>query len=572
MKRKKSQNQQTSKSTHRREAGQTLLLAVLAIIVLLIAALFLFDLQTIIRVKIKSQTAADAAALAGARMQMESLNLIGEINLIKACTVLITDFAADSSEESLMAASENLTEMQARISFVGPLLGVGAAQQAAKNNGMVDPGEVLNNPEYNEFSLSSYINQLRDDDIYGSDDYEQIIEGYEWRPPYIEMLEAINNQGVAAGPSGVSPNVNTLYSLDLINAILTEFWCHDELRWLIKDDSNFNGQWWQGLVSDVGFVEESELLPLFIRFTDYDSSGASYNSSVEEAREYLTDLAEERGLEVGMITQMPYMQWSLYGSRWDDPPGEGWVEDSTRLYLRRGLRSEYLYGGAATKMTCLVPGGEDSKFQWLAGSYEIHSIKREKGVISQEPADTPTVRSSALAKPLGYLESDGTRLPPNDASMILPVFKSVRLIPTAMMNVVSIYDQNYLFYKFLKWLNDVDDLNNPETSPPAGTASYLLAFQRLNDPLWRHKGYNPSFVYVPPDLIPVYDPDTDTGAGVLQWPVPDPDSEDDPNDGYERDDDGNIIGIAYTYEDRCNWYPPGGGGGGGGGGGPGSLH
>ena len=74
-------------STHQQissEKGQTLIVAVLAIIVLFLAVLFLFDLQSIIRVKVKTQTAADAAALAGANMQKESLNLIGEINLIKA--------------------------------------------------------------------------------------------------------------------------------------------------------------------------------------------------------------------------------------------------------------------------------------------------------------------------------------------------------------------------------------------------------------------------------------------------------------------------------------------------------
>lgn len=563
-----------NKSTNRREAGQTLLLAVLAIIVLLIAALFLFDLQTIIRVKIKSQSAADAAALAGARMQQESLNLIGEINLIKACTVLITDYADDSSDDALMAASENLTEMQARVSFVGPLIGVGAAQQAAKNNGMVDPSQVSDDPAYNEFSLSSYITDVEDEDGPYANDLEQTIEGYEWRLPYIEMLKAINNEGVAAGPSGVNPNVNTLFSLDLVNAILTEFWCHNELRQLIKDDSNFEGQWWQGLVTDVGFVEESELLPLYVTYTDYDSTGESYHGAVEEAREYLTDLAEERGMEVGMITQMPYMQWCLYGSRWNNAPGEGWVESSDQLYLRRGLRPEYLYGGAVTKMTCLIPGGEDSKFQWLAGSYQVHSAQREDGVISQDKSNTPTVRSSALAKPLGFLEADGTRIPPNDISMILPIFKSVRLMPTAMISATSIYDQDYLFYKFLKWLDTVADIDNPTTSPPAGTATYLFAFQRLNNPLWRHSGYNPAFVYEPPDLIPIYDPETDTGAGVLQWPVPNPNGDEDPNNGYEYDDDGVITGIAYTYEDRCDWSPPGGGGGGGGhgGGGPGSLH
>ena len=55
----------------------------------------------------------------------ESINLIGELNIIKACTVLVTDFADGDSPEELLAASANLTGMQARISFVGPILGMG---------------------------------------------------------------------------------------------------------------------------------------------------------------------------------------------------------------------------------------------------------------------------------------------------------------------------------------------------------------------------------------------------------------------------------------------------------------
>ena len=571
---KKSPNRKITQSPNGKESGQTLLLAVLAIIVLLIAALFLFDLQTIIRVKIKSQTAADAAALAGAKMQMKSLNLIGEINLIKACTVLITDFSEGSSDKQLMEASDNLTEMQTRISFVGPLLGVGAAQQAAKNNGMIDPAEIYESAAYNEFSLASYIEDVENDDIYGTEDYEQNIKGYEWRQPYIDMMTTINNQGIAAGPSAVTPNVQSEFSLSLINAILTDFWCHDELRDLIKDDSNFDGQWWRGLATDVSFVEESELLSLYVRYTNYDSTGLSYSSAVEDAHEQLTDLAAERGLELGMITQMPYMEWCLYDYRWSHSPGAGWEEDSSQLYLRSPLRTEYLYGGVASKMTCLVPGGEDSKFQWLAGSYQIHDIKREKGVISQKQADTPTVRSSALAKPLGYIvDSEGTRLPPTDATMILPIFKSARLIPVSMMpEVVSIYDQNFLYYKFLKWLNGVDDLDNPATNPPAGTENYWAAYKKLNNPLWRHSGYNPDYSYdnAPDEVVP-YDEGTDTGAGVLQTPVPEPGSEAEPNDGYSYDENGNRNGITYTYEDRCDWYPTGGSPGGGGGG-PGQLH
>lgn len=70
------------------QGGQVLSFAIIAMVAILIAILFLFDVHTVIRGKIKGQSAVDAAALAGATWQMHTLNLIGELNLIKATTVL----------------------------------------------------------------------------------------------------------------------------------------------------------------------------------------------------------------------------------------------------------------------------------------------------------------------------------------------------------------------------------------------------------------------------------------------------------------------------------------------------
>ena len=132
----------------RRSGGQVLLLAVLAMIILVIAIMVLFDVQRIIRGKIRVMSGIDAAALTGAEWQKHTLNIIGELNLVKACSVLISDsiygiggdvndfmkvdVTRDSTEAEIAAAI--LTEMQVRVSFVGPLIGFGAAQQAAKNN------------------------------------------------------------------------------------------------------------------------------------------------------------------------------------------------------------------------------------------------------------------------------------------------------------------------------------------------------------------------------------------------------------------------------------------------------
>ncbi len=536
---------------HYEERGQTLLMAVIAIIILFLAALFLFDLGTMIRVKIKAQTAADAAALAGADIQVKSLNLIGELNFVKACEVLVTDFAEEDAPDALMAASDNLTEMQARVSFVGPLLGLGAAQEAAKNNGMVSPSEVREDEDYSTFSLASYIAKVRDDSIYGNPShFPQIIEGYSWREPYADMLQTISDQGVAAAPNVDLPNLPQCFgSPDFYSAIAYKYWCHhcfrnSRYRSCIKDDSNFEGQWWRGLLpgGSVRFIEESEIMPLHVEYTHEDASGLTYSSVYEDAHEYLWEMAKERGVVLLMESQLPFVKWCVYDSSWDqDAPGEGWVSESKFLYLRSGLAEKYRYGGAITKMTCLVPGGTGSKFSWLSGNYEAHSIKNRDGIISETEESTPEVRASATAKPLGYLTLDGEEISPTDSSMVLPVFHAARLIPVSMQPAVTFYDESFLIYELLVWLQNVEDINHPMSSPPPGTEGYLASLQKLDSPTWRHEGFNPTYSYTPPGEAPEYDPTTDTGAGWLQEPT-----------GYTYDDYGQPDGVLGVNEDNCH--------------------
>ena len=69
---------------HKNESGQTLALVLVLVCILVVAALILFDLQSVIRAKIKVDLASQAGALAAANWQKETLNLIGELNLVKA--------------------------------------------------------------------------------------------------------------------------------------------------------------------------------------------------------------------------------------------------------------------------------------------------------------------------------------------------------------------------------------------------------------------------------------------------------------------------------------------------------
>ena len=110
---------------HRRGSGQVLLVVVVMLVVILVFGFFLFDLQGIIRLRARSQTGVDAAALAGAAWQGRTLNMIGELNLLKATTVMLTD-SEDPTSPVDVAHTEQMTQLQARLAYVGPMMGLAA--------------------------------------------------------------------------------------------------------------------------------------------------------------------------------------------------------------------------------------------------------------------------------------------------------------------------------------------------------------------------------------------------------------------------------------------------------------
>ena len=53
-------------------------------------------------------------------------------------------------------------------------------------------------------------------------------------------------------------------------------------------------------------------------------------------------------------------------------------------------------------MTCVIEEDDEGEgFSWLSGSYNIHNINNEEGVISQRTAASPEIRASASAKTPG---------------------------------------------------------------------------------------------------------------------------------------------------------------------------
>lgn len=298
------------------QGGQVLALALIAMVAILVAGMILFDVHTVIRGKVKGQNAVDAAALTGATWQLHALNLIGELNLVKATAILTSDSAAAGSlgydqgtgqghlpsgssyrdeenatfntqrlyddlnrigtaRDDLTVVTELLSQMQTRVSFVLPILGYGAAQQAAKNNGI----------DYNSDgaeSIRDFYNEILDDELYGDQEIApKSINGYQWRYPYALMIHSLlgnNDRGIAVGtkinrlglPSTyLDETSNNLAQLltqkRFYEAILANSWC--ELKDILN--KNFNGNWWGSFDMNLlsTFIGESEILPLYVSFS-----------------------------------------------------------------------------------------------------------------------------------------------------------------------------------------------------------------------------------------------------------------------------------------------------------------
>lgn len=360
--------------SERGQHGQVLILAVVALVLVIIAVLLLFDVQTVIRGKVKSQNAVDAAALTAAEWQKHSLNLIGELNLVRATGTLISDpflargilddprsnakdFFADlpdpiqldeftlfpdkdsfyfykedgtldkekmaeelkkaldyvGKQKAYLASMDDLvSQLQARISFVGPLIAFGAAQQAAKNNGVTyDKGAGEGFAEY-----LKRVGAINDPEG-GASFYEHMpvsAHGYPWYEPYKHMLVNIadfqekqtggtaNRTETVACGIAVETKVKFARMPSLVGNPPTDIsdclgkkefydWIH-ERNWcalyrILRQD--FNGNWWGNFDCelDYDFSEQSEILPLNIAFagrsTDpYDKAfGASPDSGNE---------------------------------------------------------------------------------------------------------------------------------------------------------------------------------------------------------------------------------------------------------------------------------------------------
>ncbi len=378
-------------------SGQVMVFFMMVVVVLVFVAFWNFDLQKIIRVKGITQDGGDAAALMAARWQAISLNLAGDLNLMQAIALSAGD----------TATLDAIGRLQDRLRFTGPMTGMLAAQQAAKNN------RLLVNPEFTQFLRE---HAVRVAEVYpyaiGLDGEMLFPEPWPgaWAD-YSRMIARVADDGVAAAPDNIrfydDPDAgdHMLYNIGFYEAVGGRNWCwfHFNAPGLLDAYRNFFPAWWPPLPDPPRAAPvNSEIFGLHLARRSAPLAVFNIPVTLQDA------LATERGL-TGSVTPNAWtstVTWVVYGSawgRWSAAATEG--EDP--FPFAGPVREAYDYAGSDASIRVEATAGRVTPG---AGGTTVSN----------------TLTWTAAAKPFGMLASDQR---PNAFSLVLPAFRDVRLIP-----------------------------------------------------------------------------------------------------------------------------------------------
>lgn len=431
-------------------SGQALIFIIMILVILAFVGLWNFDLHKIIYVKSLSQNAGDSAALAGARWQATSLNLIGDLNVMQA--VALT--RGDTDEAAA------ISELQARLCYVGPMIGLEAAQQAGKNNGL------FNNDRFTARLFKHADAVLTDYRATGPDGRMLFKEPFPgcWAE-YAEMIQAVARNGVAVGPDNAryysdSSGGSLLLMPDFYDAVAGTDWCwfYHHAYDLLKTYVDYHS--WPPLPDIIPTPEplNCEYFGLGLRRLDLigDARALSAMDSARVERDLSPDSLSSN-LSSKVSSWYCYDE-GVWGS-WDSISTEG----ESGFPATGPVKSQYDYAGgdAVTRVMAssprLTPGAGTSKITW-----------------------------TAAAKPFGYLVVGGTKIKPNEYGLVLPAFREVRLIPTDTSSAPAGGSFN------LDWRDHIeghldDYLAMGKTVPGCYYCMSLLVWE---NPVFRKTGYD----------------------------------------------------------------------------------
>lgn len=382
-------------------SGQVVVFLLFAFTALIFVLLFNVDLHRIIQRKDQAQNAGDAAALAAARWQGATLNLVGELNLLHVLALCAQN----------PAAVDAVTNMQARLCFTGPMTGLLAAQIAAKDNHLYSDADM-------SALLSEHAATVRTEYAarYGDDTHFTEPWTGAWRE-YADMIDLIAAEGIAAGPDNneffFDPSSgHLLYTKAFYEAVMGKNWCWFYLndRELLQAYNSYRD--WPPLPEpNATDYADSEIfgvglhpaaVPMKFLFTP-----EALAAFVADAQ---LDTVAASALAVTNVME-PTETWYFYnGDKWTEwfliqPDGEN------AFPITGPVRPEYDYAGADAVVR--VYASVDRMTPGLSGS-----------------ASSDKIVWTAAAKPFGYLDASGEKVRPDSAaSFVLPAFRNVRLIP-----------------------------------------------------------------------------------------------------------------------------------------------
>ncbi|MEI8123091.1 MAG: Tad domain-containing protein, partial [bacterium] len=395
----------------RQRSGQAMIFVILVVVILSFVALFNFDLHKVIYVKSLSQNAGDASALAGARWQAITLNLIGDLNVMQA--VALTQ--GDTNQAS------DINDLQARLCYVGPMIGVEAAQQAAKNNGI-----------YNNDRFAAILEQHANDvlNVYpmiGSNGRMMFPEPYPgcWKE-YAAMIETIALHGVAVAPdnarlySDISGG-HMLLNPDFYDAVAGSEWCwfYHHAYSLLQTYVDFHS--WPPLPQVIPQPDPINC--------EYFGLGLIKRDLIGDARavDMMNQARDERGLSpvvidstVGGMISSWYSYDPAWWGTWDALSPYG----NDPFPVTGLVKSQYDYTGAdavtrvLSEASRLTPGSNPNR----------SFLNWNQNTATSPPISSP-ITWTAAAKPFGYLEVNGQMIRPNEYGLVIPAFRDVRLIP-----------------------------------------------------------------------------------------------------------------------------------------------
>ena len=415
-----------SGQAHRRRSGQAIIFLMVVVVIGLFVVIWNFDLHRIITAKIRVRNAADAAAMAGARWQGVTLNMIGDLNLIQAAILAIEAEEQEGLPEFLVPASvPELHDLRKRLAFFGPLAAFSIAQQAAFDNGAFHDPKLQADLLVLADEIREQVNAPPFDNAY--DDYA-------------ELLERIVTNGVAAGSyPAIFPNhpltQERFYSG--VAQALAGLWCGlERYRYELEEYEDFES--WGKLNTDyrIFYMLSLKMAEFRSRVEGEEADGtyrwpriAIATNRLELFEYFETD---ERGTFANQGADTDYsiagmypnepdadISWHIYSGAWErtwprprngeDDLEEEENRDVARFPIWGAIQDRYNYMGAEAGFSMAMP---------------VH-----RGILSSSARATVDLTYKTKAKPFGYiLAPDGTDYPPYYFGLVFPVFTDVRLV------------------------------------------------------------------------------------------------------------------------------------------------